>query len=285
MRRTVIALWMDDPETTTIESASGQNTTLQVEDVQETLDGLRVYSGEAAHIGQESVDQPLIHGDGSIEMTTQSVETRTRAEWFAVPDAPTPFAAINTSDGDFVRSMLSRQTGAYLRDAEYYLTGLVDELEDRHDPTWWQVGWSDEDDPGESGMFYPNTYDDSDQAAEQFADRGLRRNLNQVGFSYFGEEIVRGTVAGSGYLELYSPSDWGVPEMARYLMTTAIPHAYVPETDTGGEAVQRTLGGGTTDDVSCDQCGRETDVEEIGDQELCIVCRDQRDESATGGTA
>lgn len=246
MMRTVLALWEGGGGPAQgIDARRTKTAALSIDGVQTTLDsGGDVISGEAAYVGAEDQTVPVIEetDDGAVEIDeeSRSMASFHNCEWFAVPKGAPGFAAFDASDVDYARNLLGFETNDIPEYAHYDLRSVVDVLED-HDARFTQVGWSEDDDEGEAGMWYPSPVD-NDSEGEQITNRGLRRNLSQVGFSVQTDHgYLRGTIAESGYLALYDPEDLDVTDWVGILRDLFLPHAYIPEDEAG---VQQTLGGG-----------------------------------------
>ncbi|MCD2204383.1 hypothetical protein [Halobacterium sp. KA-6] len=214
MRRTILGLFAQ-PADSELESLRRGNTTIAIEDVQQSLDGTTVYEGTAAYEGEREVSAPKItETDDSLEITetTRVIPDHKVVDFFAVPDANPGFAAFNTSDNRFARNTLGLIADGIISDAAYNVDAIAEYLDDEYNANWWQVGWTDELDE-ESGVIYPEVGNDN-----EIVKHGLDRHKNQIGFHYQdGGEFLDGTIAASGYAELYTPESWGAVEMAAWI--------------------------------------------------------------------
>lgn len=245
---------------------------IQVEGRQEALDGIEVVTGEAALIRHEDVSGISIDSQtGEIYETDHTQERHIHVEFVAVPDPPQGrgFVAVDSSAGTELFDALWSMTGARVQQANYDLDAFARYLED-HDADFWAVGWSSGD---EAGAWFPGP--DSD---EDITSKALGEEKNQLGFECMrGGERLHGTVAASGYLELYEPSHWDALGMARYLLEDARQFAYIPDEDEDDAALED-----DDDVVDCESCGRTTeDPEDVDGQTLCVVCADKADEQTT----
>lgn len=274
MRRTILGIYID-PATSPIQSTTGKGSgrqSIQVEETQQDLAGADIYHGEAAYIGHEERTGPVIKDDGSIIEDYYTVEVRKQAEWFAIPDGHPGFLAVDASDTRYLQSGLAQMTGGWIAPANYYLPDLVEYVQEEYDATVWQVVWSEKD---EAGTYYPGPGSD-----ESITEHGLQSIPKQVGFSYFDNgQVVRGTCAASGYLELYSPEGWGFAEMARFLQEDVMQFAYVQDVGWASEIAEQ------TETRTCEACGRESTTTRKADDGalVCYSCRADRDED--GGQA
>lgn len=249
--RTILGLCVDPIDG--IDSIHGDKTSIQVDEVQETMDGHHVYTGEAAFVGYEAEDDvPKIGEDGEISTMEMSFEKRIHAEWFAVPDASPGFVAIDSSDAEFVFSTLGIQNGGMVSRATYALDGFVDELVDEG-ATLWQVLWSDSD---ESGAWYPGS-----GSRKDITDHALKGHIQQVGFRLRDDgRFVEGTVARSGYCELYSP-DMDEAMMADWIRRRLLRHSGVQDIGSADD-----LANGDVDDEDIEEA-REEQLEDDSEED------------------
>jgi hypothetical protein len=303
MRRTILGLFLDPADEDITTTKLGHGDAVHVEEVQEDLSGIPVYSGTAAYEGSKTVDAPVVNDDGTIDETERTIDDPRTTNWFAVPDANPGFAAVDASDGDYAFDQLSSITGGWIEDAGYNLYAFTDYLESQNAQIW-QVVWSDSD---EAGTWYP---DESGSPTGAITRRGLENHPKQVGFRYSYEgDLLRGTIAESGYCELYWPDGWEAPEMAQFVREELLQFAAIPdigpaediasgdvgisdldteEDESGPEAdqndAQAQLGETASESVpdECEECGREPErgFEQVDGEHLCIVCADAREEDS-----
>ena len=278
MRRTILGLF-DEPPENPIESRVNDSGTvsIQVEERQETLGGVEVVIGEAATIKQEDVSGIGIDSQtGEIRETVRTEERCIHVEFFAVPNPPQGqgFVAVDAGAGTDLFHALWSMTGSRVREAKYDLDEFGGYLEELH-ADFWAVGWSSGD---EAGSWFPGPNSDEDITA-----KGLRERKNQLGFECMRRgEFFHGTVAASGYLELYEPSHWDALGMARFLLEDARQFAYLPDEDEQARALDEAERQAREESADCESCGRTTDdAETVDGQTLCVVCADKEDEQTT----
>lgn len=269
--RTLLCIYVEqasDPLT----SVQRGNVAVSVEEAQETLSGLTVYHGTAAYTGTKPVDGPFVTEDDDgnlvIEETEHVVRDPRSVEFIAVPEANPGFAAFDTSDNRFARNLISMETGGWLEPAIYETDRFTDYLQEQYSPAIEQVGWEDGD---ETGVFYPD--EDNDDGTVDVT-RAVRKKTSQIGFRYFTEDdYVRGTLAGSGYCNIYS-SDAPV-WMAQFLRTELLQFAGVPDI---GRAED--IATGEADfTLECADCGTTNALREVaGGDILCPDCEQAREE-------
>lgn len=303
MRRTILGLFLDpadDDITTTTFDRGG----LEVEEVQEDFSGLPVYHGQAAYEATRTVDAGYVDDEGRIEETERSVEDPRLTEWFAVPNANPGFAAIDASDGEYAFTQLSQITGGWVQPAIYNLYDFTDYLESAN-AKFWQVVWSDSD---EAGTWYP---DDADQHQDAITRRGLDSHPKQVGFRYdYDGHLVRGTIAESGYCELYWPDGWEHAAMARFIRDELLQFSHIPDVGPAEDIADGEVGlddlddeeddedaedatddaqtqldeatndgGDEEEEEGCEWCGQtEMDLHDHEGEQLCTVCKDKAEE-------
>jgi len=270
--RTLLCIYVKPPSEPLTSTQSG-NSAVVVEEAQETLNGHTVYHGTAAYTGTRPVDGPYVTTDEDGELTIREtehvIEDPRSVEFIAVPDANPGFATFDTSDNRFARNLISMETDGWLEPAVYDVDKFTGHLRGKYDPTVEQVGWEDGD---EAGVFYPDE-DHDDKTVN--VTRAVRKKKSQIGFRYFdGANIVRGTLAGSGYCNIYSRDDaeW----TAQFIQTELMPFAAVPDIGWAED-----IASGDADfELECADCGatgnvlREVDSGDI----LCPDCEDAREE-------
>lgn len=303
MKRTILGLFLDPPENDITTTKFRHGDAIEVEEVQEDLSGVYVYSGTAAHEGSKEVDAPVVNDDGTIDETARMIDDPKLTEWFAVPDANPGFAAIDASDGDFAFNQLSSITGGWIEDAVYNLYAFTDYLEQQN-AKFWQVVWSDSN---EAGTWYP----DGAETDDAITRRGLENSPKQVGFRYtYHGRMVRGTIAESGYCEIYYPEDWAAPEMAQFVREELLQFSGIPDVgpaediasgDVGIEGLEDEDDEADSEDADdaqtqlgdtdaepevgeCEGCGREAELKKTSEGMRCVVCADQLEEQAEQST-
>lgn len=270
--RTLLCIYVE-PASEPLTSTKSGSSAVCVEEAQETLDGHTVYHGTAAYMGTTPVDGPYVttddDGDLVIRETEHVVEDPRSVEFLAVPDANPGFAAFDTSDNRFARNLISKETSGWLEPAIYDVNKFTDHLRSKYEPTIEQVGWEDGD---ETGVFYPD--DKHDNADTVDVTSVVRKKKSQIGFRYFDESnSVRGTLAGSGYCNIYSNDS---PEwMARFLQTELLKFAGVPDVGWAED-----IAAGEADfTLECADCGTSGNTlrEVEGGEILCPDCEEARD--------
>jgi hypothetical protein len=274
MQRTILALFVEEPSNP-IETTGMDGVGVEVESVQETFGGHTIYTGQAATVSSYEVTTPKIHEDGTISTAQERIREPKMCNWFAVPDANPGFIAFDSSDVQYARSAISLITGGWIEPAVYNIEKITDYLLMHREADLWQIVWSDNE---ESGTFYPGSTDESDNEPVK---RGLDHEKKQVGFRYItnsGSQFVRGTVAESGYCELYSP-DHDAETMATWIREEFLRFAGVKNVGSAEE-----MANGEADfERSCAECERASDeLEKIDGEWLCPVCLDQLEEEADG---
>jgi len=252
MQRTILGLCVKPIDG--IDSLHDESTSIQVSEVQRTMDAQHVYSGEAASIDSRVEEAaPMIDSDGEISTAEMSFEKRTHSEWLAMPDAKPGFVAIDTSDAEFVFSNIGIHNGGLVLRASFALNGFVDDLVSKG-ATIWQILWSDGD---ESGAWYP-----ASGSPEKITDHALKGQIQQVGFQMMDDgRFVRGTVARSGYCELYNPQM--APEsMAEWLRDHLLQHSGVEGLGSASEIAEKNVDPDDVEEALEDQQGSDEEDQE-----------------------
>ena len=223
------------------------------------LDGITIYHGTAA--GTITVqDTDVMIADDAI--FTEPVEKNTTVATEYLADFNAGFVGIDSSDGEFLWDTLTAMSGVEILRAEFNLDKFAEEYERRDDASVWQIGYK---------------HDEENVGVRYHEDAQLRTDgVTQLGFSYLWDgRPVRGTVAASGYVAVYSSMN--VEEFGRWLRDELLPYAALPEND------QQELTD-TTDDVDlCEECGKrdpDRGLHAVDGRELCIVCKDKVEEDS-----
>ena len=267
MQRTILGLCVKPIDG--VDSLHDEDTSLQVNEVQQTMGGQHVYAGEAASIGSwVDKDAPNIHSDGTISTVEMSFEKRTHSEWLAMPDAKPGFVAIDTSDAEFVFSNIGVHNGGLVLRASFALDGFVDDLISSG-ATIWQILWSDGE---ESGSWYP-----ANDSPEKITDHALKGQIQQVGFQMMDDgRFVRGTVARSGYCELYDP-DMSPESMAVWLRDHLLQHSGVEGLGSASEIAEQNVDSDDVEEALEEQQASDEEEEEEAPRDEQLASLDQLD--------
>lgn len=261
MQRTIIGLTTADGHADPLDSVSGGDWAIDVCETMTYLDGDAIQHGYAGTYQTSEQDVPAISGD-TVEFETRDVREPVATEFFA--DLETGYVCVDSSAGAFMfgaDGLVRRAAHVDVVRAHLNVPAFAKALTETYDnPTWWQVGWKEEEDGDtlDAGVSYHRGTREHDPTSN---------NTSQLGFAFrrSNGEYVRGTCAQSGYVEVYEPA-WGADAMARWLRDDVLPHCSLPADDSGEQ---------TSFTPTCQECGRESDSVEDG---LCIVCQSKNDE-------
>lgn len=223
MKRTIIGLWEEPPDS--IESNhDDEDLSVQVEDVQQDLDGRDVYHGRAAsRVEREERVASIDPETGEIDVSNEDVE-RVLSTEFVATLADDAFVLVDSSEGEFLFDVFGLNYGGKVRRASYSVDRFADRIRNQYDATFWGVNWSEgEDHP--SGAYFPG-YGEDDAG---IVERAMTYEKPQVGWSYVrGGEVYRGTMAASGYLLASELGDdeFEFPDLVAWIREEALPHAY-----------------------------------------------------------
>jgi hypothetical protein len=250
-------------EEVALETDTSQNIPAIVVEETRYLDGVSIYHGTAAGRVKTSRSHVYVDSDNDrISTECEEIMREVATDFYA--DFNAGWVGVDTSDGDFLWQMLGPLAGAVIQRAELNLDRFAENYERRDDAECWQIGHSLDD---SAGVAY------HDEASIQTAPV---HGLSQLGFEYWWDgQVVRGTVAASGYVAVYS--NMSVEEFGRWIRDEILPYAALPEDD------QQELTD-TTDDVEeCEECGKEDPdrgLHSVDGRELCIVCADAEEEES-----
>jgi hypothetical protein len=185
--------------------------------VEETqyLDGVSIYHGTAA--GRVKTNRSSVYVDTDndrISTEREEILQEVATDFYADFDAG--FVGVDTSDGEFLWKLLGPKAGAVIVRAQIKLDAFAENYERQDDASCWQIGYKPDDD--NVGVRY---HDDA---------RVHTRGVTQLGFEYWWDgQLVRGTVAASGYVAVYS--NMAVETFGRWLRVEILPFASLPDED------------------------------------------------------
>lgn len=219
MHAIIISRVRGEPRSTTIDSHLEPNTYPAI-DAESTayLDGKQIYHGTAADRIEVQTQEVSVQ-DHTIS-TWQEPGLQTHAtEWYA--DLEAGWIGVDSSKGDWLVSHLAMKHGVQAYETFVNLDRFAEYLRDEHETaTAWHTARSQSyDDDGDSEKTTINYHD-----AATIAETARGTNV-QLGFEYFwGDVLVRGTIAKSGYAAIYSHMT--VEEFARWVADELLPFCY-----------------------------------------------------------
>lgn len=208
-----------EDETTAIED--GGTTLLRRIEVDETL---TLESGREVQIGSVAKDEKVrrqktqITDEGIVREETNEIETD-YAPFAAIPGE---VIILGTGAGTFGFDLIGRQVEALIERADIDLDRFVADYEDG---SFWQYGFYNTGLNAENGVFYGAELDE-DNTAQTFINSA---SANQIGLDIlYGDKPVKLTMAESGYVEVYQPSDWETPEYVEFIADVVLPYVRSP---------------------------------------------------------
>jgi hypothetical protein len=193
-------------------------------ELERVLDVRRVFSlpgGRVAFEGRAAVERvvnrattELDFGEVRVEETPQT-ETRV-TELVGVPGE---FVVAGSGGGTFAFDLVSRDTGADIERASLDLNAFLDAQSDAEP---WKAGFCDGSGSCENGILHGTDLLDDERLAELFDGS----TLNQLGLDCaYDDRSLKMTAAGSGYVEVYRPSEFETADFLQYLLDEVVPHA------------------------------------------------------------
>jgi len=239
-----------------------------VVDRTEYLDGATIYHGTAA--GRVETTEPSVYVDqGNDRISTEREDVRQEVATDFYADFDAGWVGVDTSDGEFAYDILGPAAGAVVERAVLDVDRFAENYERRDDAEVWQIGHSHSD---SAEVAYHETASITSAPVH---------GLSQLGFEYWwdGQQVVRGTLAASGYVAVYS--NMSVDAFGRWVRDEILPYASLPE----DEQTELTDSQDESDPAVCDECEREPErgFEQVDGDDLCIVCADARDNQTSSG--
>jgi len=266
---------LDEPADETLSDYSdGGYTALEVDETQEYLDGATVQSGQVASLVEDSREEVYVTGH-TIETERVDTQTHVATSWVADVTGAGFVLAESTEPDDppFPFNVIGARCNTDAEPASIDPNAFVQRQErnDRDLSTWY------------SGSKAETPEDDRPDDVNMGYGRDANPSGGNIGVGFktpWRGTTVRGVLFASGYIAIYAPSAWGPIQFARFVREEIIPVAHVPEPE-DDETEQTELPDDEGDETAeCEECGRGSDS--VGDDGLCIVCKDKREEEAGG---
>jgi len=186
---------------------------LQVNRTSHRDSGYSVYVGEAATQVIEDVESVKIDPEtGEIGVGERPTKESKYTQFVAVPGL---FIAVSSGSGTFAFDLLqSQHPGTHIERAELNLNAYADDYYTAEGVDPWQIGFYGNIGQAEKGVVYgENVISDDD-----IGDVLERSQINQLGLQYeMMDYDMKVTLAESGYVEVYNPSNIETEEFAEYI--------------------------------------------------------------------
>lgn len=271
MHAAILSKLTNEPDDTNLQSHLGNELPAVEVEATEYLDGRTIHHGTlAGEVGTET-DVPFVSDEG-IYTEPGRKTWKITAQFYA--DLEAGWAGVNTGDGeDLLGSYLAGEAGVMREDAVIRLDAWAEEFERKNDADTWGVSFSQDVESGFSedraGAYYHSEADVN----------MMPKGVSALGFSYrWDGRLVRGMIAESGYVAVYK--DWDVDMFARWVADEVEPYLEYDRDE------QQTLKRDTEEtdedaEEACDECGsvpKEYGLHEDAGDEVCIICKDKREE-------
>ena len=185
-------------------------------DLLTNFEGERLIDGTAVGTVTREVDVPEV-ADEAIWTETEERSERVLTEFVADLDAETPYVAVDSSTGTFLWDWLELEWDVGIVRGVIDVDAVADRLRDLERASVWQTGWN-RNDGDEVGVAYHGDARLDDHHG----------GLTQLGFAAdFGNAVIRGTLARSGYLAVFTDETTEV--VAAWVREEILPHTTVPE--------------------------------------------------------
>lgn len=207
-------------------------------DLLTNFEGERLVEGKAVGTVTRERDQPYV-ADEAIYTEREELSERVLTEFVADLDSVTPYVAVDSGDGTFLWDWLELDWSVTIERAVLDVDAIADRLRDLDRAQVWQTGWNRNDGDEVGVAFHQDARLDDHHGG-----------LTQLGFAAdFGTAVIRGTLARSGYLAVFTDEPTEV--VAAWVREEILPHAAFPD------ETQSTLEDGDDADVAGDGGGRD----------------------------
>lgn len=191
---------------------------LEVRGRTKTNAGDTVVHGRAAFEVLDEQETVEISDKGNIETQTRSTKETKYTEFLAVPDE---FVVVSSGRGDFLFQILQKYAEHTVQPAYLDLDSFYDQHEDA---LTWKVGFDERNGRAENGVLHgENVLADSD-----IGDIISLASKNQLGLDYtYQETNIKVTLARSGYVEVYQPSNFDMADFSSYISSEILPFVVI----------------------------------------------------------
>lgn len=171
--------------------------------------GNKIIIGTAANQIETKRDTADITDTGEIrdDLTESYIETIS-TQFVTIPGE---FIVIGNSNADFAFDIIGQATESMIEPVEFKLDATLDDYANSQGSVW-MSGFYGNDGAADTGVAYGNDVVNDDELGKIVNDS----NNNQLGLTFEkGEDEVKMMITESGYLRIYSPSDYGTPSFVR----------------------------------------------------------------------
>lgn len=177
--------------------------------------GHKFYAGEAAIQDIDETERVAIDSStGDIEVSDEGIKTGKYTEFVIVPGE---VMAVGSGSGTFAFRLLEElHPGVHVERAELNLNAYAEDYYSAEEVNPWQVGFYGNIGEAEKGVVYGENVFSDNQIGEVLE----RSQLNQLGLEYpmLGDDL-KVTMAASGYVEVYDPSNYETSDYAEYIVS------------------------------------------------------------------
>lgn len=183
------------------------------------------YVGEGFRDVEEETDE-YYYEDGSIRTRSKSVEVKQlHSEYILYPetDDHRGFITVSSGDGEFLFGLIGRQNHVDVGRAKI---DLGDWVNDRGNLNTTTAGGRTGGFEAEKATAWGENLLEDEGVQELLGDAVEANALNQVAGRYsYNDRIFYVTIARSGYVEIYEPSDLTTDQFLRWVSDEIIPYA------------------------------------------------------------
>lgn len=187
----------------------GLKTSLNIRDRVTNKSGDRIITGVAAEERRVDNKTSEIMDDGGINEDILDTGIDTASAQFTM--VPSEFVVVESSNAEFVMELIGKETESMISPVNFNLDAISANYADNR-ANIWMTGFYDYAGNANSGVAYGNSvYDDNDLGPIVRDGK-----MNQLGMTFErGNDEVKLMITESGYVRVYSPSEYGNPSFVR----------------------------------------------------------------------
>jgi hypothetical protein len=192
-----------------VSKKDGLKTSISIRDTITNQSGDKIIIGTAANQIKNQRDTADITETGEIQEDLTEKYIETISTTFVT--IPGEFVVIGNSNANFVFDLIGQQTETMVEEAEFNLDATLSDYT-KSDGNIWMSGFYNHSGDADTGVAYGDNIVNDQKMGEIIADG----NNNQLGLTFErGENKIKMMITESGYMRIYSPSEFGTPSFVR----------------------------------------------------------------------
>ncbi|WP_306056956.1 hypothetical protein [Natronococcus wangiae] len=187
----------------------------------------RLSNGQPVFVGRAGAEEVVTEDEVAVSESRIGIKEvpKKSTKYAEFVTAPGDFVLVDSGSGSFAFDLIARHMDCLISRAEIDLQRFFESMEE-YNPEVWKLGFRGFGSQTQNGVVYGNNVTEDSNFGEMLngADK------NQLGLSYSsGEDGIMMTITQSGYIEIYSPSNYETEEFAEYVASNVLPHATIKD--------------------------------------------------------